>query len=101
MRQSKRMDVAEEVQQPDGSTPKKPSLMQTVGATIAGIVAVKVVTYLITTLWRLVTREDPPQIDQAVPIGKKAAWMALIGAASGTARQTARDLIKPPTSGPA
>ena len=93
--------MAEEVQQPDGSTPKKPSLIQTVGATIAGIVAVKVVTYLITTLWRLVTREDPPQIDQAVPIGKKAAWMALIGAASGTARQTARDLIKPPTSGPA
>jgi hypothetical protein len=87
--------------QPDGSIPKKPSIFQSIAATILGLIAVKVATYLMTTLWRLVTKEDPPQIDQAVPKGKKAAWLALIGAASGTARQTARDLVKPPTSGPA
>ena len=86
---------------PDGSVPQKPTLLQTVGAAIAGIIAVKIATYLVTTLWRLVTREEPPQIDQKVPIGKKAAWIGLIGAASGAARQAARDMIKPPTDGPA
>ena len=87
--------------QPDGSVPKKPSIFQSIAATILGLIAVKVATYLMTTLWRLVTKEDPPQVDQNVSPGKKAAWLALIGAASGTARQTARDLVKPPTAGPA
>lgn len=87
--------------QPDGSVPQKPSLAQTVGATLAGLLAVKLATYIITTLWRLVTREDPPQVDQNVPVAKKAAWIALVGAAAGASRQAARDLIKPPTDGPA
>lgn len=87
--------------QPDGSIPQKPSLFQTLGAMIAGIIAVKVATYVVTTVWRLATKEDPPQVDQAVPIKKKAAWLALIGAATGAARQAARDVIKPPTAGPA
>jgi len=87
--------------QPDGSTPQKPSLAQNVGALVLGILAVKLATYIVTTLWRLITREDPPQIDQAVPVGKKAAWLALIGAATGASRQAARDIVKPPTAGPA
>lgn len=87
--------------QPDGSRPQKPSIFQTIGATVAGIVAVKLATYIVTTGWRLVTREDPPQVDQAVPIRKKAAWIGLIGAATGAARQAARDVVKPPQEGPA
>lgn len=87
--------------QPDGSVPQKPSLLQTLGAMVAGILAVKVSTFLVTTVWRLATREDPPQVDQNVPVKKKAAWLALMGAATGASRQAARDLIKPPTSGPA
>ena len=87
--------------QPDGSIPQKPTIFQTIGAALAGIVAVKASTYIVTTAWRLVTREDPPQIDQRVPLGKKAAWVGLVGAASGAARQAARDLIKPPGEGPA
>ena len=93
--------MAEEAPQPDGSIPQKPSLAQTIGAMIAGIIAVKLATYIVTTLWRLVTREEPPQVDQNVPAMKKAAWVGLVGAASGAARQTARDLIKPPGAGPA
>lgn len=93
--------MAQDTPQPDGSVPQKPSLVQTIGATIAGIIAVKLATYMVTTLWRLATKEDPPQVDQNVAVGKKAAWLALMGAVSGTARQTARDLIKPPTAGPA
>lgn len=85
----------------DADTETKPSLVQNVGAAIAGIMAVKLATYIVTTGWRLVTREDPPQIDQGATRGKKAAWLALIGAATGAARQTARDAIKPPTDGPA
>lgn len=87
--------------QPDGSIPQKPSMFQNLGAMLAGIVAVKLATYIITTVWRLVTREDPPQVDQNVPVGKKAAWIALVGAAAGASRQAARDLVKPPTDGPA
>ena len=87
--------------QPDGSVPQKASLGQTILAALLGILAVKVATYLVTTLWRLVTREEPPQIDQNVPVGKKAAWVGLVGAASGAARQAARDLVKPPGEGPA
>jgi hypothetical protein len=87
--------------QPDGSIAQKPTFFQTVGAIVAGLVAVKLSTYVVTTMWRLVTREDPPQIDQQVSALKKAAWIALVGAASGAARQTARDLIKPPTAGAA
>ena len=91
----------DETPQPDGSVPQKPTIFQSIAATILGLLAVKVATYVITTLWRLVTKENPPQVDQNVPAGKKAAWLALSGAASGTARQTARDLVKPPTDGPA
>ena len=93
--------MAEDVRMPDGSTPTKPSIFQTIGATIAGVIAVKLASYVVTTVWRLVTREEPPQIDQRVSKLKKAAWLALIGAASGTARQSARDMVKPPTAGPA
>lgn len=87
--------------QPDGSIPQKPSLFQTIGAALLGLLAVKVATYLVTTIWRLVTREDPPQIDMAVPVAKKAAWVGLVGAAAGAARQAARDIVKPPTGGAA
>ena len=87
--------------QADGSVAQKPSMFQTIGAMLAGIVAVKLSTYVVVTVWRLVTREDPPEIDQAVHWGKKAAWLALIGAATGASRQAARELIKPPTSGAA
>jgi hypothetical protein len=93
--------MSKEVVQPDGSVSQKPTLLQTVGAGIAGIVAVRVATYLVTTMWRLVTREDPPQIDERVSVGKKAAWVGLVGAASGAARQAARDIVKPPTDGAA
>lgn len=93
--------MAKKTSQPDGSVPQKPSLFQTLGAMVAGILAVKLATFVVTTAWRLATREDPPQVDQAVPIKKKAAWLALMGAATGAARQAARDVIKPPTSGPA
>jgi hypothetical protein len=65
------------------------------------MIAVKIATYLVTTVWRLVTREDPPQIDMDIPIGKKAAWVGLVGAASGAARQAARDMVKPPSGGAA
>lgn len=76
-------------------------MLQNVGAMIAGLIAVRVVTYIVTTIWRLVTREEPPQIDQAVRPAKKAAWIALIGASTGAARQMARDKIKPPVDGAA
>lgn len=82
-------------------TEPKPSLIQTLGAAAAGIIAVKLSTYIVTTVWRLITKEDPPQLDQAVPAKKKAAWLALIGAVTGAARQSARDVIKPPGPGPA
>ena len=91
----------DEAVQPDGSVPQKPSLAQNIGATIAGMLMVKLMTYIVTTIWRLVTREDPPQIDQAVRPAKKAAWIALIGATTGAARQMARDKIKPPVDGAA
>jgi len=91
----------DEVIQADGSVPMKPTLAQTIGATIAGVLAVKIAVYLVTTIWRLVTREDPPQVDMDISPGKKAAWIALVGAASGAARQAARDKIKPPTGGAA
>lgn len=93
------MGKKEGVVQPDGPVVQKPTLLQSIGATIAGLLAVKLVTYVITTVWRLVTREDPPQIDQAVRPAKKAAWIALIGASTGAARQMARDKVKPPVDG--
>lgn len=80
---------------------QKPSMMQNVLAMLAGIAAVKLATYIVTTAWRLATREEPPQIDEEGPAGKKAAWVALIGAATGAARQAARDAVKPPGAGPA
>lgn len=95
-----KVDKGEEIQA-DGSIPVKPTLGQTIGATLAGVLAVKLAVYLVTTIWRLVTREDPPQIDMDISPGKKAAWIALVGAASGAARQAARDKIKPPTGGAA
>jgi hypothetical protein len=85
----------------DGSIAQKPSMIQTIGAAVAGMIAVKLVTYIVATVWRLATKEDPPQVDQNVSPGKKAAWIALIGAATGAARQTARDVIKPPSEDPA
>jgi hypothetical protein len=85
----------------DGSVAQKPSAFQNIGAMVAGLLAVKLATYVVTTLWRLATREDPPQLDMAVSVSKKAAWLALVGAATGAARQAARDIIKPPTAGPA
>jgi hypothetical protein len=91
--------MAKDVPQPDASTPQKPNIFQTVGAIVAGVVAVKLATYIVTAAWRLATRENPPQMDQDVGAMKKAAWLALIGAATGAARQTARDYIKPPTTG--
>jgi hypothetical protein len=93
--------MPEKVRQPDGSIPRKPSLAQNVGALVAGVLAVKLATYVTVTAWRLATREDPPQMDEAVGALKKAVWIALIGAATGAARQTVRDLIKPPTVGAA
>ncbi|MDQ3952247.1 MAG: DUF4235 domain-containing protein [Actinomycetota bacterium] len=93
--------MAKKKPQPDGSPTQKPSIFQNVGALIAGILAAKLATYVITTAWRLATREEPPQVDQAVPAKKKAAWLALVGATTGAARQAARDVIKPPTDGPA
>ena len=93
--------MAKERVQPDGSIPQRPSIFQTIGAAVAGILAVKLVTYMITTGWRLATKEDPPQVDMDISPGKKAAWIALVGAASGAARQAARDKIKPPTGGAA
>ena len=93
--------MATDAVQPDGSVPQKPTIAQTIAAALLGVLAVKLATYIVTTVWRLVTREDPPQIDQNVPIGKKAAWVGLVGAASGAARQAARDMVKPPGEGPA
>ena len=96
MRKTKQEDVAA-----SGEPIKKPTLAQTIGALLAGIIAVKLATYVVTTGWRLATRENPPQVDEAVPIGKKALWIGILGAATGAARQAVRDYIKPPTGGPA
>jgi hypothetical protein len=93
--------MPQKVPQPDGSIPRKPSLAQNLGALVAGVLAVKLATYVTVTAWRLATREDPPQMDEAAGALKKALWIALIGAATGAARQTVRDLIKPPTVGAA
>ena len=93
--------MAKPMPQADGSIPQKASMAQNIGAMIGSILAVKLATYVVTTLWRLVTKEDPPQIDQAVSIGKKTAWLALIGAVTGASRQAVRDKIKPPTAGAA
>lgn len=85
----------------DGTIAQKPTIAQTIAAAILGMIAVKLATLVVTTMWRLITREDPPQIDMDVPAGKKAAWVAMIGAATGAARQMARDKVKPPMKGPA
>jgi hypothetical protein len=95
------MATDEDIVQPDGSIPQKPTMAQTLIAALAGIIAVKLVTYVVVTLWRLVTREDPPDLEQEVPIAKKAAWLGIIAATTGVARQLARDIFKPPTSGAA
>ncbi len=80
---------------------QRASIFQTIGAAIAGIIAVKIVSYIAVALWRLATREDPPDLEEQQPLAKKALWIALIAAATGTARQLARDWIKPPTAGAA
>jgi hypothetical protein len=98
---AKNKEIDTDISEPDGSIPRKPSMAQNIGAALAGVAAVKLASYVVTTGWRLITREDPPQIDQAVRPAKKAAWIALIGAATGAARQAARDKVKPPTEGPA
>lgn len=87
--------------QPDGSATQKPTLIQKIGAALAGMIAARVATYFVTTMWRLVTREDPPQIEMRVPFAKKALWVALVGGMSGAAAQVARDVIKPPVEGSA
>lgn len=84
-----------------GVPARKPTLFQNLVAIVAGVLAVKLATYVVTTMWRLATRENPPQLDEPVPVLKKAAWLGLIGAATGAARQSARDLVKPPTGKPA
>ena len=85
----------------EGTIAQKPTIFQTIAAAILGMLAVKLATLVVTTAWRLVTREEPPQIDMDVPAGKKAAWVAVVGAATGAARQMARDKVKPPMKGPA
>lgn len=75
---------------------QKSSLLMTILAALAGVLAVKLATYIVTTGWRLATREEPPQADDPVPIAKKAMWIGLIGAITGAARQAARDYVKPP-----
>lgn len=95
------MGKKDAVETASGVPARKPSMAQSLGAVVAGVLAVKLATYVVTTGWRLATRENPPQADEAVPVGKKALWIALIGAATGAARQAARDVIKPPTGGPA
>ncbi|MDQ3963753.1 MAG: DUF4235 domain-containing protein [Actinomycetota bacterium] len=97
----KKYDLDADYEQPDGSIPQKPTMFQNLGATIAGLLAARLAAYIVTTVWRLITREEPPQIDQKVRPAKKAAWIALIGASTGAARQAARDKIKPPSEGPA
>lgn len=87
--------------QADGTLPQKPTMLQAVGALVAGMLAGKIASYMVTTAWRLATREDPPDLEQAVRPAKKAAWIALFGAATGAARQLARDAVKPPSEGPA
>jgi hypothetical protein len=85
----------------DESQLQKPTAAQNIGAILLGLVAVKLATYIVTTVWRLITRENPPQVDEAASMAKKVAWIALVGAATGAARQAARDVVKPPTTGPA
>ena len=96
----KETNMTEERLQPNESTPQKPTIGQKLLAAIAGLIAVRIVAYVVTTMWRLVTREDPPQIDEAAPIAKKAAWVALIAAATGATRQAVNDVIKPSTTEP-
>lgn len=74
----------------------KPSIFQTIAAALGGIIAVKIATYIVATLWRLIAREEPPDIGEPGPPVKKAAWVGLVGAASGAARQAIHDMIKPP-----
>lgn len=74
-------------------------LLRKAGAALAGILAARIALYALATLWRLATREDPPQADSATPVAKKAAWLALAGAAAGATRQAARDYVKPPQAG--
>ena len=78
----------------------KPSPLRVIGAAVAGLLAVKLATGVVTATWRLATREEPPQADEAAPLAKKAAWIALVAAATGAARQVARDYVNPPAEEP-
>jgi hypothetical protein len=78
----------------------KASPLRAIGAAVAGLIAVKLATVVVTATWRLATREDPPQADEAAPLAKKAAWIALVAAATGAARQVARDYVNPPPEEP-
>ena len=91
--------VRKKTREPDGASARKPSLFQTIAAALAGLIAVKVITYVVVTLWRLATREDPPDLEEETSFAKKAIWIAVVAAATGTARQLARDWVKPPSSG--
>ncbi len=94
--------MAKDTTTASGAPPQRPTIGQTIMAAILGFLAVKIATTIVTTVWRLVTREEPPQIDMDdVSPWKKAAWVAAVGAATGAARQTARDVVKPPKAGPA
>jgi hypothetical protein len=94
--------MAKDTTTASGEPMQKPTIAQTIAAAILGFLAVKIATTIVTTLWRLVTREEPPQIDMDdVGALKKAAWVAAVGAATGAARQSARDIVKPPKAGPA
>lgn len=86
---------------PSGEQPQKPSLAQTLGAIVAGLLAVKLASYIVTAVWRLASGEDPPQMDEPGSAAKKALWLAIFGGLTGAARQAARDKVKPPSPGPA
>lgn len=87
--------------QPDGSTTQKASMAQNLVAALGGLLAAKIAAYAVTTVWRLATREEPPQIDQHVSALKKAVWLGTFAAVTGIARQSVHDLVKPPVEGAA
>ena len=95
-----KMKTSNETIEADEQEERKSSFLKTILATLAGVIAVKMATYIVTTGWRLATKEDPPQADDPAPIAKKAMWIGLIGAVTGAARQAARDYVKPPQAPP-
>ncbi len=69
-------------------------MVRKVAIILAGVIAVKLVSVVLTALWKKVFHEEPPQADEEAPAAKKAGWLAAYGAATGVLRQTARDLVK-------